>query len=330
MEIVEICKQAIRNKKLGNFSAGESSDAIRNKLIEMNGGSTKVNIKTFHRGTPMFSLVEDILPDIINDGIANNQELAALVDYRNIAAGDQNEFLLPAGSHFIVRDTAAGIYGVRRQKISDKQTVSVPTKVKFVRIYDDLERFLSGRVDFSELIDKISSDYIRQVYEDAYVCLSNVSANTTGMSSEYVIGGTFNEDNLRTLIAHVEAENPGSQVKILGTKIALSKIKTASADSSNAKNDLYDLGYYGKFYGTDMLWMANAHKADGKTFVLSDSKIFVIASADRPIKVVNEGDGVMFERQAADNADATQEYSYGQAVGVAFAPSTKMGICNIG
>lgn len=330
MEIVEICKQAIRNKKLGNFSASDSSDAIRKALLEMNGGSTKVNIKTFHRGTPMFSLVEELLPEIINDGIANNTELSALVDYRNIADGDQNEFILPAGSHFIVRDTAAGIYGVRRQKIADRQTVSVPTKVKFVRVYDDLERFLAGRVDFAELIDMISSDFIRQVYEDAYVCLSNVTANTTGMSSEYVIGGTFNEDNLRTLIAHVEAENPGKQVKIIGTKIALSKIKTASSDASNAKNDLYDLGYYGRFYGTDMVWMANAHKADGKTFVLSDSKIFIVASTDKPLKVVNEGDGVMFEKQASDNADATQEFSYGQAVGVAFAPSTKMGICNIG
>lgn len=330
MEFVNICKQAIKNKTLGNFSAGDSSDAIRNKMIELNGGSTKVNIKTFHRGSALFSLIEELLPEVINDGLANNPQLAALIDYKNIADGDQNEFVLPGNTYFVVRDTAAGIYGVRRQKIGDRQTVTVPTKVKIIRVYDDLGRFLAGRVDFNELIDMIARNFIRQIVEDAYVCLSNVTAGTVGMSSDYVIGGTFSEDALKTLVAHVEAANPGKKAMIIGTKIALGKITTASAASDQAKNDLYGLGYYGKFFGTDMLATANAHKADGKTFVMSDSKIFVIAADDKPIKVVNEGEGFMFERQATDNADATQEYTYGQAVGVAFAPAAKMGICNLG
>lgn len=330
MEFIDICRQAIKNKTLGNFSAGDSSDSIRNKMIELNGGSAKINLKTFYRGSALFSLMQELLPSIINDGIKNNPQLAALIDYRNIADGDQNKFVLPANTYFVVRDTAAGIYGVRRQQVVDRQTVTVPTKVKIVRIYDDLERFLTGRVDFNELVDLVARNFERQIVEDAYVCISNVTAATPGMSSDYVIGGSFSEDALKTLVAHVEAENPGKKAMIIGTKIALGKITTASAASEQAKNDLYGLGYYGKFYGTDMVATANAHKADGKTFVMSDSKIFVIAADDKPIKVVNEGDGFMFERQATDNADATQEYTYGQAVGVGFAPSAKMGICNLG
>ena len=55
MEFIDICRQAIKNKTLGNFSAGDSSDSIRNKMIELNGGSTKINLKTFYRGCTVFA-----------------------------------------------------------------------------------------------------------------------------------------------------------------------------------------------------------------------------------------------------------------------------------
>lgn len=325
MDIVKIVKTAIKNGKIGNYSEENSSEAIRKAMLEANDGSTKINPKTFYRGSKIFNLVQDILPVMINEGIAANKELAALIEYRNIAEGDVNEFILPAGTELVVRDTAAGILGVRRQKLAGGQTIAVETKPKYVKVYDDLTRFLSGRIDFNELVERVSKAFVKKVAEDAYICLNAVTKDTPTMDG-YVTGGTFDEEELVTLIEHVRAENPGATVRIMGDLVALSKVTTANGSSEKAQNDLYDLGYYGKFRGVDMVWMAQAHQADGKTFVLDSNKIFVIASNDKPLKVVNEGEGYMFETAATENADATQEYTYIQPVGVAFAPSAKMGI----
>lgn len=69
-----------------------------------------------------------------------------------------------------------------------------------------------------------------------------------------------------------------------------------------------------------------AHKPGTSTFALNDNKIWVLAADDQPIKVVNEGEGLMIAREATENADLTQEYVYGQGVGVAAICAAKLGV----
>ena len=52
----------------------------------------------------------------------------------------------------------------------------------------------------------------------------------------------------------------------------------------------------------------------------------VIAGGDKPVKVVNEGEGLMIEGDPTDNQDLTKEYVYGQPMGVAVACSEAMGV----
>lgn len=324
--LAKVCIKAIKGQN-GKFSEGAVSEAIRKAFIEANGGETSVSPRKFRPGTALYDLVEEIIPVAINTGVKSDNALTRLIAYKNIADGDKNVFRTKGKCNFIVRDTAAGIQGVRRQRIEDGETVSVKTTVKYIRVYDDINRFMSGNIDFSELVAGVARSFSRQMVEDAVVCLENVTTASAGLNSTYVIGGTFSEDKLSELIEHVEAES-GVKATIIGTKTALRQIKTASF-SDEALSDLYNLGYCGHFYGNEMLAVPQAHKADGKTFVFDNKKIYVVASSDKPIKVVNEGEGILVTRDATDNADLTQEYFYAQPYGVAFIASEKMGIYTI-
>lgn len=72
--------------------------------------------------------------------------------------------------------------------------------------------------------------------------------------------------------------------------------------------------------------MRQVHKPGTSSFALDNKKVYVIATDDRPIKVVNEGEGMLHEGDPFDNADLTKEYAYIQSAGVAVVCSQKMGV----
>ena len=195
-----------------------------------------------------------------------------------------------------------------------------------VRVYEELNRLLAGRINFTDFIEKVAKSFKEKILEDAYKAIDEITENTIGLDSNYVVAANAAgaEEALLTLIAHVEAAT-GMPARIYGTKAALRKVPNAVM-SDEAKSDLYNIGYFGKFNGNDMVCMRQLHKPGTSEFVMNDDKLYVIASSDKPIKVVNEGEGIMFENEPTDNNDLTKEYVYGQPMGTAVICSSKMGV----
>lgn len=326
MEVLKIMIDAVKGVNMENYSKGETSEAIRNALIEMNGGSKKLNLKNFYRGSQLYALVQELIPAIIDEGFKDEDTLFSLVEYRNIADGDEEEFYVEGNSYFLVADAAAGIRGVRRQRIDKSETVTVKTSVKVVRIYEELNRLLAGKVSFDKFVENVAKSFKQKILADAYKAISEMSQTTVGLDSNYVVAGTGSgdEDALIDLIQHVEAAT-GKEARIYGTKAALRKVSTAVV-SDEAKKDLYEMGYYGKFNGTEMICMRQVHKVGTSVFALDDSKLYIIAGDDKPVKIVNEGEGLLYEGDATNNNDLTQEYVYGQTFGVGVVCAEKMGV----
>lgn len=324
-EILSVLIDGVKCK----FSNGLPADEIRNALIELNGGSNKINPKTFYRGNKLFELVEELLTTVINDGIVEEgNPLFDLVDYRNVADGDEAAFHVEGDAHFVVASAAAGLQGVRRQRIVGGDVVPVKTEMYVVRVYESLGRLLAGRITFDQFINGVAKAFKQFVADMAYKAINAMDANTYGLDATYVATGSYSEDTLLAMIEHVEAAT-GKPAKIVGTRTALRKITTAVVADS-AKEDMYNIGYFGKFNGTPMYRMAQSHEAGTNTFALNDNKIWVLASDDKPIKLVNEGEGLLYERSATDNNDLTQEYVYGQGLGVGVVCAAKMGVYNVG
>ena len=326
-DFLKMALDIITDRVQGDFSAHDKSESIREALIKANGDSTVLNYKTFHRGNQVFDLIEELIPYIVEEGLKGDEFFFNMVEYRNMAEGDAPEFVSEDRSEFIVADIANGTQGIRRQRLGAGESVTLRTMPKGIKVYEELRRLMAGRVDFNTFVEKVGQAMTKELRTDIYNAFNGISASTSGLNDTYVISGSFDEEALLELIEHVEAKT-GETAKIIGTKTALRKVKSAEL-CDEAKSDLYNVGYFGKFYGTDMVALKQVHKIGSDEFMMDNNKLYIIASSEQPIKVVNEGEGLILMTDPTTHADLTQDYLYIQSWGIAVMFNSVMGIYTI-
>ena len=328
-DVLKLSLDALHGRVSGEFSAQQQSQAIIDGIVELNGGSNKLDIRTFHRGTELFAYVEEVLPYVINEGLNGDEFFMNLVEERNLAEGDMNEFWTQDNSLFVVGNIAWGTQAVRRQRLNAGEKITIPVQMRAIKVYEELRRLMAGRADWNTFIDRVSRSFIQKTRLDILAALEGIATNTTGLSSTYVKSGTYSSDTLLGIIEHVEAAT-GKSATIFATRTGARKLTDTVVGASNlSKDDIYATGFYGRFYGTPVVTIKQAHKVGTDDFAINDNKIYVIAADDKPIKYVTEGTGLLVERQATDNADLTQEYLYGEAIGIGIICNEKMGVYTI-
>lgn len=325
-DIVKLAIDSYRGKAAGNFTQADNMKALREALIDANGGSTKMDFKRIRDGkcSGLFTIIEETLRVTTEDGIKGDEMFMNLVDYRNIGNGDENRFFIPDNSYFVVSEIAEGSQSMRRQRLNGGTEITVPLHVYGLKIYEELNRVLAGRVDFNEMIDRANASYLQKTRMEIFEVWNGLTQASLGGTTYYPAAGTYDEDTLLDLIAHVEAAT-GKQAIIYGTKKALRNLKMTEL-SNDAKNDLYNIGYVGKFYGTPVVSMRQIHKLGTNDFLLDDDKIYIMAAEDKPIKYVTAGDPTIIMGDPTTKADFTQEFTYIDTHGVVFALSDKFGI----
>ena len=325
-DIVKLAVDSYKGKVAGNFSQSDSMEVLRKALVDANNGSTKLDYKAIRDGkcNGLFSIVEEIIQKIVVEGLTGNEFFMQMVDYRNLALGDENEFVVPDNSLFTVSDIAEGTQGIRRQRLNGATTVTVKTQLKAIKIYEELNRVLSGRIDFNDFIARVSKSFTNKTKEDIYTAFQG---SFSSLPATFAQSGSFSEDGLITLIEHVEAAT-GEDATITGTKAALRKVTQATI-SDSAKEDIYGMGYYGKFNGTPMVAMKQVHKTGTYDFALTDNDIYVLAGNTKPIKFVTEGDSMIITGNPIDNQMLQQEFLYTDRYGVGVIINSMYGIFRI-
>jgi len=325
--VIKLAIDAIQNKVPNTYSKDQTSETLRQAFIDANGGSTKFDIKAMRRNPELFEIIETIVPSIIDEGLKGDEFFNTFVDYRNLALGDDEDFWAEDRSLFLVADAAHGTQGIRRQRLNIGEKVNIAKTLKVIKVYEELNRLLAGRVDFNTFVSKVSTSMLNNVYNDIYTVFNGISASTAGMTSDYYKNGTFDEDTAITLIDHVEAANNASAA-IVGTRSALRKFTTAVV-ADEAKSDMYNFGFYGKFNGTPMFVAKQRHAIGTDTFILDKDKAYVIANNDKFIKHVNVGEGLLIDGDPMNKADLTKEYLYGQENGTGIILAGKLGVYDL-
>lgn len=314
----DIVKLAVDSYKgtVEKYTVSQANDTLRQALIDANGGKTSLDYKMIRDGKcgEVFALVEEILSRTVAEGLTGDEYFNALVDFRNVPEGDQNLFLVEDNNLFVVADAADGTQGIRRQRLGGVSETAIPTSFKTVRIYEELNRILAGRVDFNYFINKVGESFRQKLLNDIYALWANATAADFGGAVYFPVAGSYDEDDLLDLISHVEAAAGGKPATIIGTKKGLRTLKE-SIMSDGAKEELHRMGYFGTFFGTPCVAAPQRHKIGTTQFVLDDDVLTVIAGDDKPIKLVREGNPLVIPGNPLDNADLTQEYLYGEKWG---------------
>lgn len=315
-DIVKLGVDAYKGK-VEKYSEAQSQETLRNALIEANGGSAVLDIRALRDGkcNGVFSIVEQILANTVIDSLAQSDFFNTLVEYRNVAAGDQMTFTVKDANLFTVSKIADGTQAIRRQRIPGETTTPIETSVHAVRIYEELSRILAGRVDFNEMIDKVTRSFSQEILNEVYALWINATQADMGGAAYFpATGNAYSEATLLTLIEHVEAAAGGATSTIIGTKMALRPL-IASIQGWDQKNVVDSQGYVGKFYGSDVICIPQRHQLGTTNFVFDDKTLNIVAGAgadSKPIKFVYEGNPLIIQRNPELNMDLTQEFFYAE------------------
>lgn len=325
-EIMRLAVDVYNGSVQDKFSDGDKTpeEALRGALIAANGGSDKVSLRSMRDGKNMglFRIIEESIDKLIVEGLTGDEFFTQIVDYRNVALGDAIQFDVKDDSLFAVSDVAAGIQGVRRQRLNAGEEIIVKTTPKVIKIYEEINRLLAGRISWVEFIDRVGKSFKKKSLDDILSAFTNL---VTGLQTPYTTTGSYSDSDLLEIVQHVESAT-GQKANIVGTAMALKNVNTETVRlSETAKDDLYRSGYFKLFEGRNVIALPQVHKTGTDDFLLPNDKIFVFPSDDNPIKYVTEGQTFINDVPPTVNADLSQEFVCIDTYGIAVVTNKKFG-----
>lgn len=324
--LIKLAVDGYKGHVAGDYSVNDTQEALRKALVEANGGSTKLDIKAIRDGrcNGVFAIIEELVNVIHEEGLKGDEFFMNMVEDRNMSLGDTNKFHIERECLFAVADIAEGTQGVRRQRIEAGQDITINTQLRAIKIYEELNRVLAGRIDFNKFVDLVGKSFTKQELDATYDAFVGMFKK---LKAPYTETGSFDEDKLLELIDHVEAST-GETAVIVGTRKALRKIKTAVV-SDSAKEEMYAIGHFGRFNGTELVAVKQRHKSGTDDFILDDNVLYVFAGDTKPIKRVTEGDVTMLMGTPMNNADMSQEFLMMKRTGIAVIFDRDFGVYNL-
>lgn len=327
-EIVRLAVDTYNGRPAGQYSLDESNSVVYNAILAANGGKNHLDKRDIRDGKcgELFAIIEETIVKTVIDGLQGNEFFMNMVEYKNLALGDTNEFFVPDDSLLYVDEVARGTQGLRRQRLNGGNRFSVNMKTYGIKVYEELDRMLSGRSDLTALINKVGESLLKKQYEDIFTAWTGI-INTTG--STYIpVAGSYSEEALLELCEHVEVNN-GQVPVIMGTRAALRKIQTATV-SETAKEDMYKMGFYGYFNGIPMVRINQVHERNTDKFILPENQLYIIGVNTKPIKYVNEGEALIVPPTFGMNADFSEDYLFVNNAGIqVIIPDKKIGVYTI-
>lgn len=317
-EITKLAVDLYRGQ-VTNYSKADAMDVLRKELIELNGGSEKLTPKSFRKNPELFEILEEALDILIVEGLES--QFDDFVETVVLDWGDTKVFTIQEHRLFDVAVVSDGNSDIRRDRL-DVGEITVKTQTMAVAIYEELHRLLAGRVDWAKLVDNVARSYNNKIQTEIYNALYK---SFDKLSATYGVTGTFAENKLRDLIAHVEA-GTGMDAVIMGTKQALGKI-TNSTMAESLKEAKARMGYIGHFEGTGMIEVKQAHKPGTDEFAIDNDFLIVTPqSPDKLVKLVLEGDSIIEESGEGKRKDMQRDYTFIKKAGFAVISTSKYGI----
>lgn len=303
------------------FSKEDLNETLRQELIKLNDGNEKFNRRAFRRNKPeIFEIIEVALDQLIVNVI--DQQFNDFIDVRNLALGDTNVFNLPNTDLFQVAMVANGTSNLDRQRLGDKGQLTVTTFPYGIKIYEELNRLLAGKIDWTDLVNRVAKSFELKLATDIY---NAIYSSYTSLSATYGITGNFVDSTMTDLIQHVEAAT-GQNCWIFGTKSALSRIDVPKIDTEKAKDAFNTLGYYGSYKGNPMREIKQFHTWGTDTFAINDKFVMIVPVGDlKIVKLVYEGESFIEEFNNLQG-DQSREYLFTINYGLNVITSAKYGI----
>lgn len=322
------------------YNHDETQQIIRNQI-------NRIFHIDFKEATPMkrrqayrkyaidyFAIVEDVLTDKMNSGWnASNAAFMQFVEEKNIAAGDTNEFYVEDNSLLTVSRWAGDSHDVVRQKVLPGKAFQVDLQRYVVKVYTELEEFMTGKIDFAALVQRMYDSIENYRYSALYTAFMSLDQS---LPTDLIFNITPAEATRDSIVEAIEAvkATTGKDVVLVGSNVAIHKLQSSvpvSLYSNEMKNERHQKGQLSIWEGYECIGLDRVNVAGTRTNVFSaadNRKIFIMpVGGSKPIKRVNSGEVSYWERgdQGSQFQDRTIEASVEYEEGIAVVADTAYG-----
>ncbi len=329
-DMYQLMKDTARGvQEVSNKEANEAIREMMFSVLELDPADIN-NIKKYNRafkrnGTRFYEVIADVVEDALIEGWSTDPFFMQFVETRNLADGDKNLFITEQEVTLSVCKVANGQHEVMLQKLGEKESFSVPTERFGVSVGTDIRLYLTGRVDFTKLINALYKAFDKNlkdlIYQEIMSVGSRLPANS--MFNKAIPLDATHKEEFDMLLSDVSSANDNVEVVIMGTAVALKKVgKMTDIDwvSNNMKDKVHETGRLGYYEGTSLIEIPQRLVRKGGTLerLISDKQLLVFpATMDKFIKHVIIGDADIVEvNDIGERNDDMKTFEYQMSMGV--------------
>lgn len=300
-------------------SSARVNEALRAKFNEMLP-ERRPNGKYKHRELmealpKVFAIIEEVLEVTVNEAWRQDPFYREVVDFRNLALGDKNEFIVPDNTWVVANEFSGNTWDTSREKLSGKKKISLDTKWWFVHVYDDFERFLVGAITVEELLNAVADAFLDRINSMVSTVFNDAATN---LPAQFNTASPLVTTEVTELIQKVRVASRSS-IRIVGTEIAIAQLNELQEVkwSEVMKRQVHNTGRLGRWMGHPLVEVPQAFVPGTFDWAVDNNSLLIVPGNDRFIKFVDEGDTRSLEKTEDDNNDQTLSWQVQRKMGAA-------------
>lgn len=311
-------------------SAGSMDDVMRERFEKDVLHGEKYNYRTYRKyKNEIFEVIETVLDQTLPEGWSENEFFNRFVETIRVDLGDMNEFYAEDNGNFIVSKFSGNHWDTIRERMDMGKSFSIETSWWEVHFYNEFERFMKNIDSWTKLMDKARKSFLQAFQNAVYAAFADMADMAPeGFVGHGALSTDTERDNLLELIEKVETAN-GVKPVLVGTGAALRKLQKNIDENwipNSAKEERQRNGVISSWEGYDLMPIPQVFKQGTFDFVLSTTKILIVATNAKPIKFVFEGDSRLKEiTDNRENMDMTLEGQIQVKAGLAAVTSDFIG-----
>ena len=261
----------------------------------------------------VFAIIEEVLDVTINEAWRSEPFYRDLVDSRNLALGDKNDFLIEDNTWISVNRFSGNTWDTDREKLSGRKRISLDTEWFYAHVYDDFERFRIGAISVETLLNRMTEAFIRHVDTMIAVVFNDAATN---LPATFSVAATLTTQDMRELIQKVRTASR-KNVRIMGTEMAVAHLNDLQEVkySEKMKNEVYSTGRLGKWMGNVVVEIPQSFTPGTYDWAVDNESLLVVPENDKFIKFIDEGETRSQEKSEQDNHDQTLSWQVQRKMG---------------
>ena len=268
-----------------------TDQAVREAFFEILGQDKLTWQAWRNHKNEIFTVMENVLTTNLPQAWEMSPFYRQFVEYRNGALGEKNEYVIDQDGMLVASRFSGNHWDTERQKLQGKRSFSVPTEWIYIRVYDDLERFLTGSIDLATMMRNMQNAFQREIDGRIFAAFNGIG---TYLPEAFKETGAYVRETMMELIQRVQTASQ-KNVVLAGTKTALANIAEgidANWISQSQKEEMATTGALLNLTGLGVtaIEIPQTFIRGTYDFKVDNKSIYVLPDLEKPIKLYFEGD----------------------------------------